>query len=426
MSLNKEKRRVVITGMGVVSPFGQGTDCLINNILAGNCSIKVDEEIRDRQDVSCFLSSKVPTLDYSDIASQKIRFMSNMSLFAYRAVEEAITNAGFVSGLPPEKTALFLGSTTSSYISWIDNVLKYTERRMDKFTTDNLFNIMNHTALVNVAHSFKLKWSGVGANTACSTGVINTGYAYLAIKEGIFDNALCGGTEEFHVIMLGLFNHMTAVSDKFNDDPNKSCRPFDANRCGIVCAEGCGMLFLETLDSALSRNVKIYGEIVGFGTNTEINNMSYSSKSSIKECMSLALENANLDASEIDFVNAHATGTIVGDAEEAQSIGEIFGDNVWTNSLKGYIGHTMAASGSIELIAILKMMENGKFAGTLNLENVDAKCSGIKHFSGVKNLKVTTFIKNSLALGGSNASLIVRKIAGNNILGGKCDERRNY
>jgi 3-oxoacyl-[acyl-carrier-protein] synthase II len=210
-------------------------------------------------------------------------------------------------------------------------------------------------------------------------------------------------------MMTGCFSIMNAASNQFNEEPQKASRPFDKKRCGIVCGEGAGMLFLESLESALKRNAKIYGEIIGLGTNTETKSISHPSKECISECMSSALKNANIQAQEIDFINAHATSTVAGDIEESKAIYDVFGSSVWTNSLKGHIGHTMAASGALELIAMLDMMERGAVCGTLNLDNIDEQALTVKHFSGVKELKINAFVKNSFALGGTNCSLIVRR-----------------
>jgi 3-oxoacyl-[acyl-carrier-protein] synthase II len=268
---------------------------------------------------------------------------------------------------------------------------------------------MSHSPLANIAQSFDLQGAGFGNCTACATGLLNIGIGYLAIKNGLTQSALCGGTDEYHPIMTACFSIMNGASNQFNDKPLKSSRPFDKDRCGIVCGEGAGIVYLETLDSAQKRGAKIYGEILGFGTNTETKSIAHPSKESIKECMNLALKDAQLCAKDIDFVNAHATSTPAGDIEEVQAISAVFGQDIKVNSLKGHIGHTMAASGALELIATLDMAKRGEFAATLNLENIDPSCSVVGHITKNQDLKVNTFMKNSFALGGTNCSLIVKK-----------------
>lgn len=401
------RKRVVITGVGAVSPYGTGSSLLAENMLAGKSSIKFNSELADNPDIKSHVSSEVPETDFSYIPRNFRRSMSKMSLYAASAVKEALNTAGYENA--PEKTSLFLGSTISSMETWVNFADKYKKKELDTVKTTVVFQVMNHSPLANIAQAFDLKGAGFGTCTACATGLINIGLGYLAISGGFIDTALCGGTEEYHPIMTACFSIMNAASSNFNDDPQKASRPFDSARDGIVCSEGCGMVFLETLESAVARNAKIYGEIIGFGTNTETKSISHPSRESIEACMSSALKSADLKPSDIDFINAHATSTTAGDIEESKAINAVFGSNIPVNSLKGHIGHTMAASGSLELIAMLDMMEKNKFAPTLNLENIDQECSDIRHLKKDEILNVNTFMKNSFALGGTNCSLIIRR-----------------
>jgi 3-oxoacyl-[acyl-carrier-protein] synthase II len=280
---------------------------------------------------------------------------------------------------------------------------------LEQVKTTAVFQVMNHSPLANLSQALDIKGPGFGVCNACATGLINIGLAYQAVKAGFIKSALCGGTDEYHPMMTGCFSIMNAASSAYNDDPAKASRPFDKDRGGIVCSEGSGIVYIESLDSALERGADIFAEIEGFATNTETKSISHPSSESIIACMRAALDNANVKTSDIDLVNAHATSTLAGDAEEAQSIAKVFGAKTAVNSLKGHLGHTMAASGSMELIAIIKMMLAGKVAGTLNLDNIDPACAGINHLTKTNSLEVNAFIKNSFALGGTNASMIIRR-----------------
>ena len=167
------------------------------------------------------------------------------------------------------------------------------------------------------------------------------------------------------------------------------------------------MLYIESLESALERKADILAEIKGFATNTETKNIAHPSRDSMQQCIQLALKDSKLDVSDIDFVNAHATSTIAGDIEEVCAISNVFGKNIKVNSLKGHIGHSMAACGSIELISIIKMMLAGKIAGTLNLDNIDEQCNVVNHIRNTQNININNFVKNSFALGGTNASMVI-------------------
>ncbi|MDR1195068.1 MAG: beta-ketoacyl-[acyl-carrier-protein] synthase family protein [Endomicrobium sp.] len=407
MSLHSNRKRVVITGAGAISPYGAGISLLAENMLAGNSSVLFNEELAQIADVSSRVSSTVPPMDFSHIPRQFRRSMSKMSLYAAAAVKEALANAGFEKA--PEGTSLYLGSTISAMETWIDFVGKYQRKEFDTIKTSVVFQVMNHSPLANIAQAFDINGQGFGICTACATSLINIGCAYQAIAGGFTESALCGGTDEYHPIMTACFSIMNAASNNFNDVPQKASRPFDASRCGIVCGEGCGVLFMESLESALKRNAEIYGEIIGFGTNTETKSISHPSRECISKCMTFALKDAGIEPSGIDFINAHATSTLAGDIEESKAIQNIFGADITVNSLKGHIGHTMAASGALELIATLDMANRGECAATINLDKIDNACEGINHLTQKQKLEVGTFMKNSFALGGTNCSLIVKK-----------------
>jgi 3-oxoacyl-[acyl-carrier-protein] synthase II len=400
-------KRVVISGVGAISPYGAGASLLADNMIKAQSSVKFNETLSKIPDMPAQVSSQVPEIDFSYIPRHFRRSMSKMSLYAYAASKEALNSAKVNRKF--DDLALFLGSTISSMQSWIDFSDKYVKQEFNTIKTNVIFQVMNHSPLANISQSLDISGPGLGICAACATGLMNIGAAYLAIKSGLLVRALCGGADEYHPIMTACFAIMNAASSHFNDNPQRASRPFDKQRDGIVCSEGAGIVFIETLESALERGAKIYGEIIGFGTNTETKSISHPSKDCIGSCMKLALENAKIKPEEIDFINAHATSTVAGDIEEAKAIEEIFGQKPYVNSLKGHIGHTMAASGSLELIAALDMMERESFAPTLNLENIDPECGAINLFKETKNLKVNTFMKNSFALGGVNCSLIVRR-----------------
>ena len=331
--------------------------------------------------------------------------MTKMSLYATLAAREALADAGIVQ--PPLTMSLLLGSTMSSMGAWLQFSEKFTARRIGEIKTSAVFQMMNHSPLANVAQALGLAGPGYGNCAACATGLLNIGLAAQLIAAGLADIVLCGGTDEYHTVMTGCFNIMNAASDQFNDRPTEASRPFDRQRGGIVCAEGCGMLVVESLASAAQRGAKIYGEIIGFGTNTETGNIATPSASTIGQCIRLALADADLDPAAVDFINAHATSTTIGDAEECAAISNIFGAQTPVNSLKGHLGHTMAASGALELIASLLFMRGNAFPATLNLAEPSSDCASVQHWRG-GSLAVKILLKNSFALGGTNCSLLVR------------------
>ena len=191
------------------------------------------------------------------------------------------------------------------------------------------------------------------------------------------------------------FDIMQATSHNFNDKPNEACRPFDKDRTGLVCSEGCGLLFIESEESAKQRGAVVLAEIVGFASNTETENMAYPSAQTLRECMESVLKGAHVSPQEVDLVNAHATGTIVGDIAETQAANAIFGPSIQINSLKGHLGHTMGASGSLETIACVEMLKRQEILPTQNLKTPDERCAPVTHVTKQMKHSVNIILKNS-------------------------------
>jgi 3-oxoacyl-[acyl-carrier-protein] synthase II len=228
------------------------------------------------------------------------------------------------------------------------------------------------------------------------------------IRAGSQEAIFCGGAEEFHSTVTGVFDMLLAASTKYNDDPDHASRPFDAARDGLVCGEGAGILFLEEREHALARGATIYGEILGFDTCSGGSHISESNRESIAQCMRQAIANAECSPSDIGYVSAHATATLQGDGEEAAAIHAVLGDAIPVSSLKGHLGHTLGASGPIELIATLSGLRKNRIYPTRNLTSVAPECQGIRHVTEIETTQATCFMKNSFAFGGINASLVCK------------------
>jgi 3-oxoacyl-[acyl-carrier-protein] synthase II len=260
-----------------------------------------------------------------------------------------------------------------------------------------------------VAQTLDISGRILAPSAACSTGCQAIGYGFELIAMGKQEMMLCGGADEFHPLTAATFDIINAASIAFNDAPTRTPRPFDRSRDGVVCAEGAGVVLLESLDSAIKRGAPILAEIVGFATVSDPKSIANPNSEAMERCMRLALEDADLSAADIGYVNAHATGTEQGDIAESQAIARIFGELVPVSSLKGHMGHTMAASGSLELIGALEMMNRGRLVPTLNLEEVDPACSALHYLRRVEDVEIDAFIKNSFAFGGVNSSIVVRR-----------------
>jgi 3-oxoacyl-[acyl-carrier-protein] synthase II len=294
----------------------------------------------------------------------------------------------------------------------INNVFEIMlpERDLTQLPSSMFFQCMSHTATANVAHYLGLTGYTMATAAACASALQAIGIGYDLIRLNRQDIFLCGGAEELHPTVTGSFDVLFATSVKYNQTPKKTPRPFDKDRDGLVCGEGSGVLILEEYEHAVCRNAKIYAEIIGYSTFGSAAHMSQSDKKSMVYCMNGVLKDANIAPKQIDYINAHATGTPQGDKEEAEAIKEIFGDSVPVNSLKGYIGHTLGASGAIELIASLIMMENGIIYPTLNLDEISPDCEGINHVTKLVKKEINTILKNCFAFGGINASMICKRV----------------
>jgi 3-oxoacyl-[acyl-carrier-protein] synthase II len=303
-----------------------------------------------------------------------------------------------------------IGSTIGSTLTtqeFFNNLLSTGSLEHMKSTV--FFKIMNHSCAANVSQILGITGRTLSPSAACSTSCQAIGYGYEMIAFGKQDFMLCGGTDEYHPLFTGTFDILNAASVKFNDQPSQTPRPFDRDRDGVVCSEGSGILLLESLDSAEKRGANILCEIIGFATVSDPSNIANPDMASIKRCMQLALNDAGIKPEEIDYVNAHATSTKQGDIVEGEAISELFGDDTPVSSFKGHLGHTMAASGALESIALVEMINRGCLIPTLNLENIDDACGNIRHICELEITRIKTAIKNNFALGGINSSLVIRR-----------------
>jgi 3-oxoacyl-[acyl-carrier-protein] synthase II len=403
-------KRVVVTGLGVISPLGNDITSLVEGIESGKSAVRSIEDLTDYCGISSTVAAPAELRDEKKIPRQKRRSMGRMSIFAAQAAEQALIDSGItLSDDRSVRAGCIIGSTMGSAIdiSGAFETLIHT-KDLSELPSGVFFRCMSHTAAANVAQYLGLTGHVLATSSACASSLQAIGTGYELICMGRQDLLLCGGAEELHPMVTGAFDILFATSDKYNDSPHKTPRPFDEARDGLVCGEGSGMLVLEEYEHAVRRNAKIYAEVAGYSTCSG-SHISQSDSVSMIKCIGEAMNDARISHDEIDYINAHATGTEQGDREEAVAIREVFGDTVPVSSLKGHLGHTLGASGAIELIVSLLMMEKGVVYPTLNLDNVGTDCAGIKHIFRSEEKEINTILKNSFAFGGINAALICKK-----------------
>ncbi|MBJ6748737.1 beta-ketoacyl-[acyl-carrier-protein] synthase family protein [Geomonas anaerohicana] len=404
-------RRVVITGVGTVSPFGRGIDNLMDGLLAGRSGVVELPALAEITGMRTRVAALVTGVDPMEIPRKFRRSMSSMSVFATLAAQDAVAMAG----LAPEQLSggqlgVSIGSTTGSPQTMEEFFREFNaDHSLERMKSTLFFHIMNHSCASNVAQVLGVTGRVLAPAAACSTSTHAIGYGAEMIGLGKQEFMLCGGADEFHPLTSGTFDIINAASAGFNDTPHQTPRPFDARRDGIVCGEGSGILLLESLDSALARGAEILAEVTGFATNSDPGSIANPDTACIAQCMRLALADAGIEPGEVDYVNAHATATEQGDIAECAAIAEVFGAQTPVSSLKGHLGHTMAASGALELAACVEMLRRGVLVPTLNLDQVDSACAGVLHQREVARRRVDTVIKNNFALGGVNSSIILRR-----------------
>jgi 3-oxoacyl-[acyl-carrier-protein] synthase II len=401
------RRRVVVTGFGAISPFGLGVDVLWQRTAGGECALEPWPEGPAGGPAAVGLA---PGFDLKSIPRSRRRSMSKMAGFAQAAAVEALDRAGLAEG-PPEDMGLSLGVTMGSPLTMVEFFTEYLrDQGLDRVRGGTFFKIMGHGAAAGLAQALGLSGRLLSPSAACAAGLQAIGLGYEAIAAGKTEAMLCGGTEEFDRLTALTFDHILAASH--NPDPLAASRPFDRDRDGLVCGEGAGLIVLESLDRARTRGAEIRGEIAGFATTTSPADLAHPDAEAIARTMTAALADSGLAPSGIQYVNAHATSTVEGDRAEAEAIFRVFGDGPSVNSFKGQLGHTMAASGALEAILSLKEMEAGLILPNHNLSAPEPGFPALRLPREKENRIITAMVKNSFALGGLNACLVLKKFTG--------------
>lgn len=405
-------KRVVISGVGAVSALGNDVPSLLAGIEGGRSAVQYMEGWDQYSGLRSLVAAPAALENEKAIPRKSRRSMSRMSFFAVQATEQALADAAIGQGpLSSDRIGCIIGSTMGSAEGLNDTFeTMLPERDLSRLTAMKFFQCVSHTAAMNVSQYLGITGCVMATSAACASSLQAIGTGYDLIRLGKQDVVLCGGSEELHPTVTASFDILFATSTGYNDDPQRTPRPFDRDRDGLVCGEGCGMLVLEEYERALNRKARIYAEIIGYHTGGSGEHVSQSNRESIVRCLRGALASAEASAGDIDYINAHGTATRHGDEVEAKAIREVFGDATPVSSLKGYVGHTLGASGALELIVSLAMMEKGVIYPTLNLDAVDEGCEGIGHVMRPLRRDVRVVMKNCFAFGGINAALVCKRL----------------
>ncbi len=407
------RTRVVITGMGAISPYGEGVEAMVQGLRQGKNALSGGLSPLGGSAVS--VAGIVPKVAEKRIARELRRAMSPMSIYATLAAWEALAQAGFALEDVP-RMGLALGSTLGSTMALHDFFATFlAENSVESVRSTTFFKVMSHSAASNVALACHMRGRTLAPSAACASGLMAIGLGYEAIMAGQEQYMLCGGTDEYHPLTSATFDRLGAAS--YASDIQKASLPFDAQRSGVICSEGAGMLVLESLESALARKATIYGEIHSFAA-LQSANIAQPDVISMQNCMQEALGKARLQAHDVGYVNAHATATLQGDSAEAEAIAKIFGSSMPVSSFKGHMGHTMAACGALESIAALRMLEGEYIWPTLGLNQPDPELAQLHYVRdytqplarATEDTKVIKpLLKNCFALGGCVCSLVMSR-----------------
>ena len=401
-------RRVVVTGIGIVSCIGNNKEEVLDSLKAGRSGISYCEDYAERGFRS-HVHGK-PKIDPTEHIDKKLlRFMGDGAAYNYIAMEQAIADAGLTeSEVSNERTGLIMGSggpsTKNMLWAW-DTAREKSAKRVGPFMVPR---IMSSTNSATLATPFHIKGVNYSISSACSTSAHCIGNGAEMIQWGKQDIVFAGGGEELDWTMTVVFDAMPALSSGYNDTPEKASRAYDKNRDGFVIAGGGATVVLEELEHAKARGAKIYGELVGYGANSDGFDMVQPSGEGAVRCMKLALQGLN---EPVGYINTHGTSTPVGDTRELQAIKEVFGDKVPTiSSTKSMTGHSLGATGAQEAIYSLLMMENDFIAPSINIDELDEEAEGLPIArERIDNAGLNLVLSNSFGFGGTNASLAFRK-----------------
>lgn len=405
-------RRVVVTGMGGVTAFGESWQQISNGLRSGRNAIRNMPEWQIYDGLHTQLGSPIDGFTLPEHYTRKrIRSMGRVSMMATRASELALEQAGLIGHpvLTNGETGIAYGSSTGSTGPVSEFATMLTEKHTNNITGTTYVQMMPHTTAVNAGLFFGLRGRVIPTSSACTSGSQAIGYAWEAIRHGYQTVMVAGGAEELCPSEAAVFDTLFATSQK-NSHPELTPAPFDAGRDGLVIGEGAGTLVLEELEHALARDATIYAELVGFYTNCDAAHITQPQRETMQVCIEGALRCANVRPCDIGYISAHGTATDRGDIAESQATAAIFGNTTPISSLKSYFGHTLGACGALEAWMSIEMMREGWFAPTLNLCQPAEDCGDLDYIMGEPRRIDTDYIQsNNFAFGGINTSLVFKR-----------------
>ncbi len=403
--------RVVITGIGIYSCLGENLEQVKESLYKGKSGIGIDDE-RKKLGFRSALTGIIKRPMLKGKLQRRLRIgLAEPGEYAYIATLEALNNAKIDEDyLIKNEAGILYGndSTAEPVINAVDIMREKKDTTL--LGSASIFQSMNSTVTMNLAVIFKLKGINFTISGACASGSHAIGIGYFLIKNGLQKIIICGGAQEVNPYSMASFDALYAFSVR-ESSPEKASRPFDKNRDGLVPSGGAATVILEDYDSAVKRNAPILGEIIGYGFSSDGEHISVPNVEGPIKAIEMALKGANIHSREIDYINAHATSTPVGDTNEAKAIDKIFRDSKpFVSSTKSMTGHECWMAGASEVVYSLLMMKHSFIAPNINFETPDEYSEKINITSKTINKNIDIFLSNSFGFGGTNATLIIKKL----------------
>ena len=403
--------RVVITGMGIYSCIGQKLDSVRDALYQGVSGIKFDA-LRKEHGFRSGLTGCVPAPDLKkELPRSQRAYMPEQAQYAYCATRDALNQAGIDGDfLEKHDVGLIYGNDSTA-----DAVFKSVSKIIEKNDTmlcgsGAIFQSMNSTVSMNLGVIFHLRGINLTLSAACASGSHAIGWGSMLIRNGLQDIVVCGGAQEINEAATGSFDGISAFSTR-EDEPSAASRPFDLNRDGLVPSGGAATVVLESLESAKKRGAKIIAEVLGYGFSSNGDHISTPNVNGPARSLEMAIRQSGLSIKDIGYINAHATSTQVGDANEAKAIYQVFGDYpVHVTSTKSQTGHEMWMAGASEVIYSVLMMKNQFIAGNINFETPDEDSARLLIPARTIHKGFDVFLSNSFGFGGTNSSLVIRNV----------------
>ena len=404
-------RRVVITGLGIYSSIGKNLQEVKESLYTGKSGIILDPE-RKTYGYQSGLTSHVEKPQLKGLLDRRARIsMPEQAEYAYLATLEALKNAAMSQEYIDKNEVGILYGNDSSTVPVIHAIDTIREKRDTLLVgSGSVFQSMNSSVTMNLSVIFHLKGINFTISGACASGSHSIGMGSFLIKHGYQDAIICGGSQEINVFCVGSFDALGAFSKRENE-PTKASRPFDKNRDGLVPSGGAATVILEEYESAVKRGAPILGELLGYGFSSDGVHISVPDINGPVRAMNMALKNADIKSEEIDYINAHATSTPLGDMNEARAIDSIFGNTKpLVSSTKSMTGHEMWMAGASEIVYSMLMMQNSFVAPNINFEEPDEITALLNIASKTTPHHIDAFLSNSFGFGGTNSALVVRRV----------------